>query len=189
MIYLKEPITNKIVQFQNQASIGAGFTNWTALTESEILAYELQEAKNKKLADLQANLNTALVKPVISEEAEEITLDELMQETMTGNLFYFHFKTKGTGLPITEPANLLSEIKNHTNSSHYLRYSCAIVDPVAVGGIRKGYVKIDKALASSISSHLTIRGTSMISEANLISSSISAATTIEEVNAINITFE
>lgn len=52
MIYKKEPITNRIVEFTSEASIGAGFKNWTTLTESEILAYELEKAKKAKLAQI-----------------------------------------------------------------------------------------------------------------------------------------
>jgi hypothetical protein len=57
MIYLKEQNTNRIVEFQSQASIGAGFANWTRLTESEILAHELQKAKDAKIAQCKAYLN------------------------------------------------------------------------------------------------------------------------------------
>jgi hypothetical protein len=64
MIYLKEPITNRIIQFQNEASIGAGFSGWTTLTESETLAYELQEAKTSKLAQLDKNRNDFCLIPI-----------------------------------------------------------------------------------------------------------------------------
>lgn len=54
MIYKKEPITNRIISFESEASIGAGFVNWVILTESEILAYELQEAKTSKISQLES---------------------------------------------------------------------------------------------------------------------------------------
>lgn len=57
-IYLKEPNTNRIVEFQNEASIGAAFANWTRLTESEINAYELQESKDAKIAQCKAYLSS-----------------------------------------------------------------------------------------------------------------------------------
>jgi len=151
------------------------------------LDVQLQEAKTAKLDELQTSLNAALVKPHDSDEAEEVTVDELLQETSTGNLFYFLFKTQGTGLPLTEPANLLSRIANNANPDYYLRYSCTIIDPAVAGGFRRGYVKITKALALSISDHMTIRGTSSITESNIIYSLIVAAATIEELNAIDIT--
>lgn len=56
MIYKKEPITNRIVKFQNEASIGAFFANWTRANESEVLAYELEQAKASKIAQCQAYL-------------------------------------------------------------------------------------------------------------------------------------
>ena len=148
---------------------------------------DLINLRTAKLAELQTSLNAALVKPHDSDEAEEVTVDELLQETSTGNLFYFLFKTQGTGLPLTEPANLLSRIANNANPDYYLRYSCTIIDPAADGGFRRGYVKITKALALSISDHMTIRGTSNITESNIIYSLIVAAATIEELNAIDIT--
>lgn len=52
MIYLKEPNTNRIVVFENEAQIGAGFENLIRLSEEESLAYQLEEAKGKKLQEL-----------------------------------------------------------------------------------------------------------------------------------------
>lgn len=52
MIYLKEPNTNKMVEFQSEASIGAFFENWTVVKESEILAYELEKAKEVKKSQI-----------------------------------------------------------------------------------------------------------------------------------------
>lgn len=66
MIYLKEPNTNRIVEFASEASIGAGFRNWAKLTESEILAYELQKAKESKKQALKANRDNALNNSIYS---------------------------------------------------------------------------------------------------------------------------
>lgn len=54
MIYLKELNTNRIVEFQSEASIGAGFANWTRLNQEESLAYELEEAKASKLNQIKS---------------------------------------------------------------------------------------------------------------------------------------
>lgn len=50
MIYLKEQNTNRIVKFENEASIGAFFNNWTECAQAEIDAYELEKAKEIKIA-------------------------------------------------------------------------------------------------------------------------------------------
>lgn len=51
---LKNTITNDIGQFANHQGEG-----WIELTENEILAYLLQETKNKKLADLNRFYNSS----------------------------------------------------------------------------------------------------------------------------------
>ena len=63
MIYLKEPNTNRIVEFENEVSIGAGFANWSKLAESEILDYEFQGAKDKKKAEIKALRDNNLLLP------------------------------------------------------------------------------------------------------------------------------
>lgn len=57
MIYLKEPSTNRIVQFQNETSIGVSFESWTRCTQEEIDAYELQETKKIKIELCKSYLN------------------------------------------------------------------------------------------------------------------------------------
>jgi len=51
-VYLQNPEKTEIAVFDNENQIGAGFANWIKLTQDEITQYLLQEAKNKKLADL-----------------------------------------------------------------------------------------------------------------------------------------
>lgn len=55
MIYLKEPNTNQIVEFQDEASIGIYFENWIKLNEEESLTYEFQKAKEQKKNKLKSN--------------------------------------------------------------------------------------------------------------------------------------
>lgn len=63
MIYLKEPNTNRIVEFESEASIGAGFINWLKLNESEIAAHELKEVKQAKIKEIKAQRDANLLKP------------------------------------------------------------------------------------------------------------------------------
>lgn len=54
-IYLREPNTNRIVEFQSEVSIGAFFTSWPRLNEEESLAYELEELKKEKIQAAKAS--------------------------------------------------------------------------------------------------------------------------------------
>ena len=47
-VYLKEPNTNTIIEFQNEASIGVVFRDWQVATEEEIIAYLLNNEKIRK---------------------------------------------------------------------------------------------------------------------------------------------
>jgi len=51
-IYLQNPEKTQIVVFETENQRGEGFITWIKLTESEILDYELQKAKDNKLSDL-----------------------------------------------------------------------------------------------------------------------------------------
>jgi hypothetical protein len=145
----------------------------------------LQQAKDVKLAELKTKLNADLINPNGSHKAEELLVDELQQEIPTNKQVYFLFKTKATGIPVTEPDTLLGSIINDDNPNYYLPYFCTIVE----GDVnREGFVKITKAVAKSIRSHMTVRATAAVSYLSQIKSSIMKATTIEEVNAIKIQF-
>lgn len=185
MIYKKEPTTNRIVSFQNEASIGAGFANWITLSESEILAYELQEAKTTKITQLNLNRDAANIAPMEDTKAMEVIVED-GEDDKFGNEVYFLFRTVNTNNPATSPSTIISTaIRKGINPDYYLRYSCAIIDG---GIIRKGYVALTGDIASEISDHAEMRNTENIREANRIEDQINACTTLEEVEAININF-
>jgi len=52
-IYLKEPNTNRIEKFKNEASIGASFRSWVKCTKEEIDADNLEKAKQKKAQEIK----------------------------------------------------------------------------------------------------------------------------------------
>ena len=58
-IYLQNPEKTRVVVFDNENQIGAGFITWIKLTEQEITAYLLKEAKDKKLSDLNRFYNSS----------------------------------------------------------------------------------------------------------------------------------
>lgn len=49
MIYLKEPNTNRIVEFQNEDSIGISFEGWEKATQEEIDQYKLNNSKQRRI--------------------------------------------------------------------------------------------------------------------------------------------
>ena len=57
-IYLQNPEKTQVVVFDNENQIGAGFITCIKLTEQEITAYLLKEAKDKKLVDLNKFYNS-----------------------------------------------------------------------------------------------------------------------------------
>jgi hypothetical protein len=68
MIYFKNLQTNDVITFENQNAIGSSFydtTTFKELKNGELNAYLLQEAKNKKLEELEAlfqdTLNTKII--------------------------------------------------------------------------------------------------------------------------------
>ena len=52
-IYLQNPEKTQIVVFETENQIGAGFITWIKLTEQEITAYLLEEAKKSKKLELE----------------------------------------------------------------------------------------------------------------------------------------
>ena len=178
MIYLKEPNTNRLVKFQNKASIGAGFKDWIEATESEVLSYELEEAKQAKIAQLKRNRDLLLEEPLTSVKAFEMDAE---RSVALENEVYFSFSTKSTGNGLTEPSSIIFRALMGSN----ITYSCEIIEGE---NRRKGYVKIDQSVASTISSHLQIRATNTIYETNRIEVEINACTTLEQLENININF-
>jgi hypothetical protein len=89
MIYLKEPNTNRIVEFQNEASIGAGFANWIRLNEKESLAYELEKAKDSKLSQLKTNKDKSLDGFVlISVDSFNFNIYKNQLEVLSARIYY-----------------------------------------------------------------------------------------------------
>lgn len=77
MIYLKEPIANRVVKFEGEASIGAFFDLWIRCSQEEIDVYELQEAKKIKIELCKSYLDKTdwqiirLADPTSSESIKE----------------------------------------------------------------------------------------------------------------------
>ena len=178
MIYLKEPNTNRIVEFQSEASIGAGFRDWTILTESEILAYELEQAKALKIEQLKANRNKLLDKYSYTQKAFEIIIVE-EEDVVTENEVYFEFATKGD-TELTNPTAIIFTALRGIP----VRYSCKIIEGEER---RAGYVQMTQSVADSISNHLRDRATGLVKTCNDIEKEIENVENLEDLEAINIT--
>ena len=64
MIFLKDPISKQINQFESMSQIGAGFATWENITDTkEADEFLLLKAKNQKINELKANFEIASKKP------------------------------------------------------------------------------------------------------------------------------
>ena len=174
MKYLKNLETGEIIKGE---SFGSFFDSWQELTQEEIDAYELAEAKTTKIAQLKANRNVALGKPYAACKAYEWDKPEIEE-----NKVYFEFSAKATGVQLTEPSTIIFS----ASLGGIIKYSCTIIEGE---NKRKGYVILDQAVSQNVSTYLEDRGTTYISYANEKEVEINACTTLEELNAININFE
>jgi hypothetical protein len=136
----------------------------------------LAEKKNEKIAQLKANRNVALGKPYAACKAYEWDKPEIEE-----NEVYFEFSVEATGIQLTEPNTIIFG----ASLGSIIKYSCTIIEGQ---NRREGYIILDQAVAQNISSHLADRGTSYVAYANDKEVEINACTTIEELEAIDITF-
>lgn len=152
--------------------------------DSNSWSYSLQDVKDKKKAEIKALRNLENIKPMTSHQAREL-IEQQDGSFIEGSNKYFVFNTAPTGNPATEPSAICFSIilKNLTNPTYKLRYSCTIIEGE---NTRKGYVAIDAALASSIMSHAETRNSNNIHLCNIKENLISACTTIEEVEAVDV---
>lgn len=146
----------------------------------------LQEAKTAKITQLKLNRDTHNLSPIVAVQANEITFDKSGFDVITDKKVYFRFLVTPTGQLGSEPSFIILSQSQAENPDSYRRYSCAIIEENLV---REGYVAINKAVASTLDEHIAERYTNAIKYTNDIEDEINACTTIEAVNAINITFE
>lgn len=172
-------------------------TGWTEYSDELWAPIELEKAKNSKIAQLKINREQENLKDYIVQAAELI-----LQEDNTfseGSQVDFLFVSKSTGNPATEPNNIITStiLNSLVNPAFFLPYSCRIITSfVQNNGIstntpattKKGYIKLNAAVATSISNHATLRNTNNIRITNQKEQEIQEATTLAEVEAIDITF-
>ena len=69
-IYLKSPDNSRIIEFQNENEVGAGFIGWQPATEQQITIYLFEKAKQSKLAEIKAKRDEALNKNITFDNKE-----------------------------------------------------------------------------------------------------------------------
>jgi len=190
MIIFKKRINGTIDKFINNLFVGNFYPNddsnenstqyeqW--LLDGNIAEYsdleDLAEAKLAKITQLKATRNVALGKPYAACKAYEWDKPEIEE-----NKVYFEFSVEATGVQLTEPNTIIFG----ASLGSIIKYSCTIIENE---DRREGYVILDQGVAQNISSHLADRGTTYVAYANDKEAEINACTTIEELEAINITF-
>ncbi len=153
---------------------------------------QLQEAKDSKIAQMNANRDTNIAKDYILSQGNELTTtiaEPTQSDWVVGDIFTFYFNVKETGLSATEPSTILT---NATNTD-FIPYSCGIItglDPdTGKDIIKKGYIRITAAISDSIGTDLKNRTIFSVIRANDLEIQINACNTIEAVNAIDINFD
>lgn len=143
----------------------------------------LQEAKNKKLAELKNVRDLTNILPIDTLQGYEI-----INDIKSNNLVKFIFSTSPTGNTATEPNNILfsTNFGCLIDPNYYTQYSCLIID--SDGSKRKGYIAIDNTLAISLMNHYKERSINNIKVCNLIENQIEAATSLQELGEININY-
>lgn len=147
-------------------------------------AWKLQEAKNKKLAELKEIRNTSDQAPLRGIQAYEVLLDETFNKTKTNNLVFFLFDTQPVDTPVRNPLAILARVyrKGHDNPDYYLPYKCDIEDKNTT---RKGIVALTYDIAQTIENHMEARGSTNSVFKSYYETVINNCSTVEEVEAVN----
>lgn len=152
---------------------------------SKLNGIVLQEAKDKKLAELKIIRNSSDEAPLRGIQAYEVTLDENFNKTKTNNLVYFYFDTKPVDTPVRNPLAILARVyrKGHDNPNYYLPYKCDIEN--GDNTTRKGIVALTYDIAQTVENHMETRGSTNSVFKSYYETLINNCSTIEEVEAVN----
>lgn len=187
MIYLKNTQTNKIKSFEvnSHLQLSPNIRNQSIeLTKREIEAYQLQEAKDKKIKEFKAIRDADDTSPADTHTAMEIVKDgegNYKEVGLTG----FHFKTKPSPEnDAKSPANILINtlLSYSGNPKYYIPYGCQVVEGNSTKGTRNGVIKLTGALAGSLMNHVGNRNIANRDNCWRLQETINKAQTIEEIN-------
>jgi|SRR6056300_1778833 len=165
--------------------------NIKASEQPFIDAWDLQQAKTAKIAEIKAKRDEMDLNPLNRYASEaipayEVTFDEFLNITKTTNNVSFVFDVKPLSIPIRTPSEILRDVKESSESdaNYFLPYSCDIIDN-AGNFLKKGAIALDLAVRNDIMGHLKNRATQNTLVANMLKKQVLLATTIEEVQAIS----
>ena len=181
-IYIKNINTNEIFFGSLDTEfVGKGNYPLVELSEDETLDNELRIAKIEKVRQLKINRDKANIADMISYQGEEVLVDRDLIDTKTGKKVYFAFSTKETRNPATDPYVILADTiaQSSLHDDYYLRYSCKIIEGETA---RKGYIVLDKLLATTLLDHARLRNTNNIARANQLEDDINAIEITEDVS-------
>ena len=188
MLYIKINNNKEFAEFGGIPDLNV----WVEATQEQAEAYELQKAKDSKIAQMKINRDNNIAKDYVLSEGNEITTtvaEPTQSDWVVGDIYTFYFNVKETGLSATEPSTILT---NATNTD-FVPYSCGIIDGIDPNTgkniIRQGYIRITAAIADAIGNDLKNRTVFSVIRANNLEIEINACNTIEEVNAIDINFD
>ena len=180
MLYIKKDNNKEFAEFGGIPDLNV----WVEATQEQAEAYELQEAKDSKLAQMKINRDDNINKDYISSQGNELIFDPETGIWDQGELFYFHFSVKLTDSTSTNPEVILRAAKEND-----VTYSCDIIDDSVEDEIRKGYINLTAALSDDIGVHVRVRTQNSIIWANGLTIQINACTTVAQVEAIDINFD
>jgi len=171
---------------EDKGNLGISFYEapWVEATQVQAKTYELQQAKDSKIAQMKINRDANINKDYVSSQGNELTFNPVTKIWDIGQLFYFHFSVKLTSSTSTNPEVILRAAKEND-----VQYSCDIITGSIEGKTRKGYIDLTAALSDNVGVHVRVRTQNSIIYANNLTIEINACTTIEEVNAIDINFD
>jgi hypothetical protein len=173
MIFLKDPITKQIAQFQSMSQIGAGYANWINISDTdEAKDYLLQKAKDEKIAEIKRINDEENIKPHTKNQAYQIKEDGSL-----GELVSFEFKTtRHPSNPASDPNTILFNTIAFKKTTRYSTKNVKTGEQIAI--------QLTPQIAESIGSHLAVRNTNNFNYRDQLLAKIKEAKTIEEVEAI-----
>jgi hypothetical protein len=153
--------------------------SWEAI-DSNTIPVDLQEAKDKKIAEIKTKRNQENIKPITN---ATVTTAPLLKEDVSGLVLdgtktvNFNFNMAPTSNSFTDPTTILTEVITQDSTTDY--------STTKVSDGSKCYVRLDKTIAENIKNHAKVRMLNNIYFTNKIEDAIEACTTVAQVEAID----
>ena len=177
---------------EDKGNLGISFYEapWVEATQVQAKTYELQQAKDSKLAQMKINRDANMNKDHISSQGLEV-LGSTIAGWTPGDYHFFDFSVRLTSVTTTNPSDILGRAKDN-----FIAYLCKIKNG---DGFRKGFIDLNCGVVTSpetkgglvndLQNHMEGRTQLAVEHGFDLEKEINACTTIEEVNAIDINFD